>query len=518
MNGLASVYLPYVETYLDSVMKSASKGFPDGLEYVGYQKCTPAEEYTETTKDRNNKRVYNLARSDVYMVKYIFKYRGIELPPRYVSLPYSEEAGIIYLGGSRFHIKPVLSDKVISPGLDIVFVRLLRDKVTFRRCRHNIIIDGKHHLSPVIWSNIYRKAKDPKKTPITTKAETCLIHYLLARYGFTEMCQRMLGFVPIVGADEITEETYPSDKWIICQSMRMKPKTSKDLVYISSDIKIAIPREKWSFLVESVVAGVYYVIDHFPARIRPNYMNNTTLWSVLLGNIIFSGVYSEGKLFEDIKEHFNSLNDYVDVIVTKKLAEGGYVINTFYELLELIVDKFNIWVLQPGTSSTSVYGKTMEILYYVVYDITSGIFRANFRLNKMATRKVLSEKEIKEIFNKQFTPGAIFQLNSGKISVEAVSYSGDHKFPKITSVVSEQENVSGNNPGQKQRVTVGEDKRLHHSMIEAGSLLGMPKTNPTPNVRINPYISLNLGNGTIEANPALKDLLESVGEKLKIAG
>jgi hypothetical protein len=518
MNGLASVYLPLVESYLDSVMRSVSKGFPLGLEYVGYQRCTPAEEYVEITKDKSGKRVFNLARSDVYMVKYIFKYQGIELPPRYVYLPYSEEAGIIYLGGSRFHIKPVLSDKVISPGLDIVFVRLLRDKVTFRRCYHKLIINGVTHFSHVVWSGIYRKAKDPKKTPITTKAETCLVHYLLAKYGFTEMCKKMLGFVPLVGGDEITELTHPKSHWVICQSLRMKPKTSKDSIYISSNIKIAIPKEKWSALAESIVAGTFYVIDHFPTRVKPEYMNNTTLWSVLLGNIIFSGVYSEGKLYADIQEHFNSLNDYVDAIITKKLAESGYVINSFYELLELVIDKFQLWVLQPGSSSTSVYGKTMEVLYYVVYDITSGIFRANFRLNKMATRKQLTEKEIREVFNKQFTTGAIFSLNSGKIAVEAVSYSGDHKFPKITSVVSEQENASGNSPGQSKRVTVGEDKRLHVSMIEAGSLLGMPKTNPTPNVRINPYINLDLGNGTIVPNPKLKELLNKVSEQLKIVG
>jgi hypothetical protein len=65
---------------------------------------------------------------------------------------------------------------------------------------------------------------------------------------------------------------------------------------------------------------------------------------------------------------------------------------------------------------------------------------------------------------------------------------------------------------------VGEDKRLHVSMIEAGSLLGMPKTNPTPNVRINPYINLDLGNGTIVPNPKLKELLNKVSKQLKIVG
>ena len=88
MNGLACHYLKEVEGYIDAVMRSAAKSFPPQLTYEGYERCTPHEEFNEVTKVRNNKRIFNLAHSDLYMVKYKFKHNGVRLPDRFICLPF----------------------------------------------------------------------------------------------------------------------------------------------------------------------------------------------------------------------------------------------------------------------------------------------------------------------------------------------------------------------------------------------------------------------------------------------
>jgi len=56
VRGLAVNRVAKIEEYIENVFKSAAKSFPPGLEYIGYRRCSPIEEYTESTRSRNNKR------------------------------------------------------------------------------------------------------------------------------------------------------------------------------------------------------------------------------------------------------------------------------------------------------------------------------------------------------------------------------------------------------------------------------------------------------------------------------
>lgn len=497
MEGLAVTYLPQGERYIDTVFRSASKSFPQGLEYIGYERCTPAEEFNEITRLKNNKRTFDLAKSNLYLVKYFFRFQGKDLAPKYLYLPYVTEAGIMYLGGSCYHLSPILMDKVISPGMNSIFVRLLRDKVNFERCYHSMVVNGIRETVQVVWSRIYRKSQEIRKMPTTTKANTSVVHYLLAKYGFHGMFQRFAGFVPVLGTEEITENTHPKDKWVLCESTQVKPKTCLGEFYEPSKLRVAIPIEHWNEFTQSLVAGFFYTVDHFPSRIKPQYVDNTQLWMILLGHIIFSGVFGEGKLYDGILEHFNSLDEYVDDIVIKKLEEVGYRIDDFYDLLALIVRHFNDWIVNASESMISLYGKSLDVLYYAMFDLTSAIFRTNFRLNKLATKKQLTDKEIVETMNKHLKMGVIYGLTRNNIAVSSVSYSGDNKYPKITSVIAQQQSTSGATRGRRTRTVVDATKRIHTSMVEAGSLLFLSKSNPTPAVRANMYLNMDLRTGTI---------------------
>jgi len=514
MNGLACLYMKKAEEYVNAIFKSASRSFPAGLTYDGYERCTPYEEFAEITKIKNNKRSIDLAKSDIYLVKYKFSYNGDPIPDRFIYLPFVNEAGIFSLGGAMFHITPVLSDKVISPGIDNIFVRLLRDKIIFKRCYHSLIIDGIRETTHVVWSQIYRRPRDNKKVPVTTKALTTIAHYIFAKYGFSKTFEKYAGFVPIVGEEDINETTYPKDKWIICESSQVKPKTFISDFYTPSNLRLAIPKHKWNSITKSLVVGFYYIVDHFPTRFKPNYLDNIALWKILLGHIVFSGLYGENRLHESINEHFISLDDYVDSIVIEKLKENNYHINDFYDLLALIIENFNVFILDNANSS-SIYGKNLEVLYYMLYDITSGIFRINFKLSKQATKRPITKEDIIKIFNKNLTIGAVYSLASGKIITESVSYSGDHKYPKITSKMTEQEGLPGASRGKSKRVTVDESKYIDVSKAEAGSLLFISKSNPAPTSRINPYIHIDLTTGTILSNPEFDEIRNETTALLK---
>lgn len=523
VNGLATIYLSKSEDYLhNKVWRSAAMSFPPGLEYVGYSRCSYQEEFDIITKVSNNKRVFDLASSDIYLVKYHFKYLGEDLPPVYIYLLFAGEGGITHLGGVKYHITPVLSDKVISPGHNTVFVRLLRDKMLFKSVHHTFIVNDVRETVKVVWSRIHRKGKKARNVGTTTNSLTCCVHYLLAKYGFNETFSRYVGMVPVIGTNDITPEKYPYDKWIICESTQVKPKTFKGNFYEPTNIKIAIPKEYWNNTSKALIIGFFYVVDHFPNRIKVDYVNDTSLWMILLGHIIWSGVYGENKLYTSVLEHFNSLESYIDTVVAEKLKHTPYKIDNFYDLLNTITSNYSELILRTSTTISSVpslYGKNLEVLYYVLYDITSSIFNLTFNLGNLASRKdtrnpndPLRKKDITDAFNRCIKPRKIFGLRKNNLILEPVSYSGDNMFPKITSKLSEQESLP-NSTGTS-RLTVGPDKHIEKSMVEATSVLFISKTNPACTGRINPFINLDISTGTIIPNPKLTEALEELQRML----
>ena len=96
-NGLACTHLNYTEAYIDAVFTSASKGFPPGLTYIGCKRCTPHEEFALVTKKKGTRRQLDTAKSNIYLMKYFFAYNGHPIEPRYIYLPYVEDAGFSIL-------------------------------------------------------------------------------------------------------------------------------------------------------------------------------------------------------------------------------------------------------------------------------------------------------------------------------------------------------------------------------------------------------------------------------------
>lgn len=515
MDGLSTYYIPKCAEYLDSIIKSVSKSFPQGLTYHGYERCSPLEEFEETTRHKGVKRTFDLARSDIYLVKYFFAFEGQPLPTRYIYLPFVNTAGTFYISGALYHMTPVLSDKVISPQLDSVFVKLVRDKLIFKRCYHSIVVNGMREMKQIVWSAIYRKTTKVKVTA-TTGANTTVAHYLFAKYGVTDTFKKYCGFKPIYGTSEtITVEKYPKNKYVICESTKIKPSGFKQKFYEPSDLRMAIPISHWNTHTESLVSGFFYVVDHFPNRITVEAIDNTSIWMILLGHIIFTGHFSEGKLYQNVDEHFISLSEYIDFIVIEQLKQINYHIENFYDLLDIIVKDFNEIVIRSSTTaSNSVYNKTFDILSYVLFDIISGINRTNFKLNKMASKKKLNFNDVMNVFTSQLKMGAIYKLSSGKVVAAGASYSGDHKYPKLTAIVSEQETVQGTR-AKKSHKSLNERNRIHTSQIEIGSLLYLPKRNPTPVVRINPCVQIDLQTGSIVPNEKLRPVLEKTQAMLK---
>lgn len=510
MNGVAGHFLTRAEDYIHEIFRSI-RNYPEGLQYEGYESCTPADEVHEVTRPRNNKRTYDIAKSTIYLCKYHFSYHGKPLVTKYIYLPYLEDNVLLALGGASYQLVPVLSDKVITTTHDSVFIRLLRDKLRIKRAYYSILVNNERFITYIAHSNIYNIKEG--RVPKTTKALITLMHYILIKYGFSGAFKRFVGFTPIVGEDDITTWKYPADKYVICSTIDIKPASCMDHNYTPSKIRLAIPIEHWTNETKSLVTSFYYILDHFPNRIHAHSIDDTKIYTILLGHIIFSGHYGENVLYQRICDHFTSLDDYMDPLISNKLSELGYDITDVYQLFGIVAS--TIKELMSGSRDlNNVYNKNIEVLYYTLYDITSNIFKSIFELNRRSLKKVLTERDMVETLNRFIRSGSIFSLASGKIVTEAVSYSGDHKFINLASKISEQESMVGASRGRHKHVTVGSSNYISPSMVECGELLFLSATNPSPMSRINPYLDINLTNGDIIRSEKLKDILDHLGTLL----
>lgn len=526
MRGLAVKDIGKLEQEIDAQVRSICIGLPKSVKYIGCRRCTPMEEYQEVTRDHNNRRSFNLAKSSIYLTKFLFEYTDElgQVHPlfKHIYLIYVEEGGLFHISGTEMHLVPVLSSKVFTPSGESIFVRLVQDRNYFYRMYHTAIIDGKRVSKYVAYGEIYRNSsKNKSNTPceVTTKAKTTLVHYLFARYGFTEAFRRYANVVPVVGNSKtINEVTYPSSEWVVCSSTGSKPASCIDRSYNKNKIVLAVKRSEWSEAVETLIMGFFYVADHFSYRFSEdiNILDDTSLWMILIGHIRFSGNYPEGKLYTMIYEHFETIEPYLDQAAKTKLEECGIYLDNYFDLLWYLQFNFNRLIQENEKNGLSVYGKFFEINHYVLHDILCGFTMMKFNLNKIASKTggVITKRDIMDNLARTVRMGAIFKLNSGKNVSEVVAYPGDNMYPKITAIVAQQESQSDSHGGEE-RIVPGPKHYLDLSMLTTGSALNLPKSNPTPSVRVNPWINIDPNTNTVLPSPKFEALIEKHRPKFK---
>lgn len=521
-NGLATYHMQDVDRYIDDVFRTAAKDFPEGLTYAGCQRCTPREEFREATRKRNTRRgikkqtraQYETAQSSIYLMKYFFKFNGEPLTTRFMYLPAIGQAGSFVLGGSRFNISPVLSDRVISiPSPESIFVRLLRDKFTFQRFPYYYKTgEDRRETVQIVHSQIYHSNNGKKLKP-AVPALTTAAHYLFCKYGMKETFKRFAGVEPIV-MDSINRSEWPEDQWVICESRKIQPKCFGRLQMDPTKLIVVVPADRYTPMVKALVAGFFYVVDHFPAW-GPQYLDNPRQWMLAMGHMLFYKDINHGRLYDDVANHIESLDEYIDPIVRSKMAEIDVHVQDMYEFLAFIIENFNNWLLTYSDKINSMYDKELNILYYVLYDITSAIFKTHFRI-KAAAKKGLKKEEIDTIIGSHLKPGLIHQMKKRSGVVSSNSYSGDNKAFKITSTLVPQSSSSakGKNKMGDRAAISDPSKKLHISIAEFGSYSGMQKSEPTGRGRIN-HNGHTDHKGVFVRNPKFREMLDAVEVRIK---
>lgn len=509
VEGLCYHRLKRALDYIDNFIKySCSSKTNTHLTYLGYKEFSPKEEI-KYIFNKSGKIIYDIAENDIYLVDFMFKYGNEEQIRRYqFYIPFMNKGNIITLSSNKFLVMPVLADKVISVGEKIIFINILTAKYNFNRIYYTIMINDTYHRIPLIITELYKN--QVKKLDDTTKAIPTVMHYLLANFGYSKTMYMLLGFIPTPIYD------YNKLDKVILKSTEIAPKgyiKDKNL-YKPTNIKFIVDHDQYNEDVAYAIGNLYYILDNFPESITIDELDNTLTWKRLLGEIIHSGNHKLSYIIEKINAHFNDLNSPFDPITINKLKDVNINCTNLIDLLVIIFKNFNNWIL--NTESRSLYNnKTYEVESFVLSNITSRITRAVLDINKEELRingNMLESKVVDKIFNKYFVTKAIFNIKKERQFVTSIEYPGDHLYPKNTSMVVEQEsdfiNIASN------EVNTSERKKLIGSMATVGSILGLSKKNPTPIIRVNPYVNIDFTTGTILLHPEYNNIIEQTDKLL----
>lgn len=509
VEGLSYHRINKALSYIDNFIKySCSSKTNTHLTYLGYKEISPREEI-KFLFNKTSKIVHDIAENDIYLVKFMFRYGDEEeIREHYFYIPYLHKGNIIHLSGNKFLVMPVLSDKVVSIGDKIIFINILTAKYSFTRTYYSIVVNNNFHRVPLVNTELYKNQS--KKLEDTTKANTTVMHYLLANYGYSKTMTMLLGFVPKPVYD------YTKDDKTVFSSTGNVPHgyiRNKQL-YKPTPIKFVVDNDKYSEDVLYCIGNIFYILDNFSDSVTVDELDNVVMWRRLLGEIIHSGNHGLSYLNEKINAHFNDLNSSFDTITVNKLKDINIVSNNLISLLSIIFKNFNNWIMN-NESRSLYYNKTYEVESFVLSHLTSRITRIVLDINKEELRvneEKLESKIVDKIFKKYFVTRAIFSLKKEKQYTTSIEYSGDHLYFKNTSMVVQQESDFINI--NKQDVNTSERKKIIASMATVGSILGLSKKNPTPLIRANPYVNVDFKTGTILPHPEYNDIVDKTDRML----
>lgn len=512
--GFSRLHFEEAEQYIDKVFQITSEVFPEGLVYLGYQRCTPDEEVREIIRMNKGGRTIELSRSSVYMLKYLFEYKGEKLKEKYLWLPFVGQAGQLYMRGTLNTISPIMADEGLSVSGKTIFIGFLTSKVIFERLPMAFLRNDRMYSTYCIYGKIHKQdvTKIPHYKSVedkTVRMEHATVLYLFGKYGFLGTVKRYLGIDIRVSDEDFDEKTYPRDKWFVIRSMGNQPRTNKDKYWIKPNLHVAVRQKDWSQGLEGLLAGLFYVADHYPSLIKAEHIDSTELWRLILSKAIFRAHFNPGKLLEEADKHFASVDNYLDDVLKLSLSRRDIFVDNIYDLFMYLVTNLVQIVLE--TDAGSIYGKSITVLRYALANVIEGINKFKFAMLGTKKRDLLG-KDISRELGKALQVDAFFKTknqNSSHSEISAIQAAGDNIMINYTAKVIQQEDATRRGK-KKNRVTTNKPDKLYHvSINEIGSVAYNPKFDLTGRSVLNPY-QITGRDGVTRPNPIFKSLLKKV--------
>lgn len=502
---------------LDSKIKQSMVDLDNDipLRYIGWSFISPKEEIEILSTKFNGKKVFDLADNSMYSIKLLFSFKNdnISIP---MFLPYSD-GNVITIGGTKYGLVNVVTDTVITPEDDKVFVKVGKDKLYFKSFLHPISINGKNDNITVVESD-FLKTDSYNIKDILGKVRTPSIIYLLGKYGFRGTFKKFHNCD--VGIHKENDDIDFTNN-VTFSSMFSKNKKFKGRKH---DIMISLPFNDYSEGTLQIIIGFFYIIDSvfikdevYDAITSFQIEDELIFWKTILGKIVFKGNYTTVKLLGEMGSHFDYINNYVDNDTVQKLKSIGVGnVRNIYDLISYLCGNFNYIITTSEEFNLDASNKYIDMVYYILYNTTSSFNRVINNINRKQKRGKVEIRDIRTIFSLTFSSRQIYRLTSKgnlNLAVDSIDCSNDLPYHKVTGQLSLQNTGNGVfRQGIKKFPASARDFNENHYLY--GTIHSLPSGAPTGLTRMNIFAEYD-DNGKLLVSPTYLKKMTKIGKKLR---
>lgn len=496
------------QTIIDSFL-SSQHDYPDSLRFVRLERVDPM---TEVKFGGWVKKEHDVTKNTIYMVKLTFEFNGKPLQPFYLYLPYCYKGGIMIIGGATYALNAVLIDPCLSVTENSIFLSVNKDKLTFNALSYYYNENNLRTNEYVVFSKIYRGGAKPKnstyKGHITRNMHSTLAHYLFCMYGVTGTFKKYLGIDDVViGRDDIDEVNYPPEEWTICTSTGIKPQKYLSKKHFPPKISVAIKNKDLNHDSRSLLVSLFYIADFFPEiflKAEESMLDDPTFYRRLLALVILPFQQDTLIAYRDMERHLTSLDSYIDERIKKKLkVVEGIEVENIYDLFAEIIFIYQNRITRTIDKLTTMYGKRLVLLDYLLSNITESIFKLGFELQSAKNDPNFTPQKAEAKIDKFIKKLTIISINKEHHEVAPIQVSCDNMIAKISSPIIPQSKMGKTT---QKRLVITMDMLLSASIAEAGNITSTAG-DATGRYRINMFSHVD-NDGYIVRNPKLIDIVD----------
>lgn len=524
------------EQFLHAVEKikerflSNARHWPEGLDFIDIRLATP-ERVAEHMVRGNNKDIakYELKRNRAFMIEVILAVYGEEkIKPIWIPYP---KNNILLLNDVEYMLSMVMSDDLFSVDTKDngrVFLKTDLDSISFNRRAHRYYIDETLVNQTVFYTPLYKnkKAKNERSRKERREHIECdptLIHYLCAREdsgGLTGVIKKYVGCDIHFGTSEtINYLEYPAEKYCIAYSSGVKPSATKNSsvkAWEPNRLRIAYPRENDDQFMRNILAGVFYITDHYPHRLTHEELDNQFTWMMVMSFLYFPWQLSTHERCIQMEQHLKNVFLYLDDDIARELNKDrryDIPVDDFYDVLALML-KFTNQIIDDAEIG-SMFNKTIKTVEFLLSDFFNKIGSVTLSFQKPAKNAMHQASFSKETIIRTIG-GALhrdvalreLQRNIGvkHKEVRQLNTATPCLAVKTTTAMVMQEEVkAGNNSNVD--ICKKESYFAHESIIVIGSLMRQPKYRPDSRAMMNTSVIID-DNYRVHPHPATSWLIK----------
>jgi hypothetical protein len=506
LEGVSVSQMHKVEPYIDWLFKCSAKGYPEGIKYHGGRRCTPKETFMEVTRAQQPCHTFDMARSDIYLMRYDFSYNGEMVKPTYLFLPFISKGGLLHLRDTQYSLAPVISGRIFNIEQGNIYLPSTRLRMGFWQVDHSCIINEIEYNQTVVGSHLYHI----QDKSLRSKRHPLLVHYILARYGLQKTLE-FFGLKFKIGYSELDE--LDKTQWYVYKSKQHNRRDKLFKEYDIPELRIAISKDTYYTLCCNVISSIFYIVDEMSAiSTELDELDNPRMWLRNLYFFIFRENTSEGKIHERMSSHLESMDATIDSITISTFKSAGIDCETIYELFRHLILNFQDMCVhyEYGT----LYDLQLNTVETLTFGIRKDIFAIMYALQKTPP-SVLSAKKLEKILGLLKRDKILSVKGHGELEPVSVAATCTLYGPtvdilthrKATAMSSSNDKVAFDDPGLL----------MHPSLLEIGTIQGCTGKDFRGGSMLNPFQKFARGTVTqmaVKNVQKLKLLEQQLKEKI----